>query len=405
MKILLWVQNNILLIFTAVLTFVLIVYYWLEKRKSLGLSKKFRGDIYEVQSKIFLTTIRYLLANRKKEALDEMKRALELSPDSLDINLLCGNLLRQQGEVEKAINLHRSLIARKSITENTKIKALTELAIDYDKGGFFERAIATYQDVLAINPDQKSAMQALCRLYENVQDWEKAYDFRFVLSKTGEYDFSKTLSHLLTEWARSLLQRNEKEQALSKLDEGLKHAPTISAKLLLLQIHLDAGNSEEAFRFFLEIVKEKPFYAPIVIDLLQTPIMKTESESYREKLVLLLTSFVQTQGNIIEESLPIVLAKFRTLVILEKFPEAISYIVPFMNKDKNLMFLQEIIPVLSQQEDQEDILRKFTKLYFEIERQKTTKNFCQNCGYSSDNVFWRCPQCFEWETISVRWAK
>ena len=29
-------------------------------------------------------------------------------------------------------------------------------------------------------------------------------------------------------------------------------------------------------------------------------------------------------------------------------------------------------------------------------------NYCKECGYNSDSVFWRCPQCHAWETIQFR---
>src|SRR5690606_37424018 len=35
--------------------------------------------------------------------------------------------------------------------------------------------------------------------------------------------------------------------------------------------------------------------------------------------------------------------------------------------------------------------------------QSVTKHFCSQCGYNSDEIFWRCPQCHEWETIQFRW--
>ena len=35
--------------------------------------------------------------------------------------------------------------------------------------------------------------------------------------------------------------------------------------------------------------------------------------------------------------------------------------------------------------------------------QSLTKHFCSNCGYNSDEIFWRCHQCYQWETIQFRW--
>ena len=32
-----------------------------------------------------------------------------------------------------------------------------------------------------------------------------------------------------------------------------------------------------------------------------------------------------------------------------------------------------------------------------------TRHYCSQCGYNSDEIFWRCPQCHKWETIQFRW--
>ena len=32
-----------------------------------------------------------------------------------------------------------------------------------------------------------------------------------------------------------------------------------------------------------------------------------------------------------------------------------------------------------------------------------TRHFCSQCGFNSDEIFWRCPQCHKWETIQFRW--
>ena len=41
------------------------------------------------------------------------------------------------------------------------------------------------------------------------------------------------------------------------------------------------------------------------------------------------------------------------------------------------------------------------KSFFESLSTITYKTLLQKMWYNSDNVFWRCPQCHEWETIQV----
>ena len=188
-----WAQNHLLAIFAIAITLVLLFQYLWERGNGVKLSKRYRHSIYEAQSKIFLNATQYLISGNKDLAIKEFLNAVDLNRETIDTYFALGGLFRSNGEIEKAISIHRSLIMRDNITENTRIHALKELAIDFDKGGFIGKAIETYRDVLKINRDQLEAISALCTIYEDIEDWDLAYKYRIMLSKVGPDNQSETI--------------------------------------------------------------------------------------------------------------------------------------------------------------------------------------------------------------------
>ena len=178
-----WIQSHLLAVVAVGLTLILSYHYLIEKDTGVKLSKKYRNSIFEAQSKIFLNATQYLISGNKNLAIREFLNAVDLNRETIETYFALGGLFRSNGEIDKAISIHRSLIARDNISESIRLQSLKELAIDFDKGGFIDKAIDTYQDVLKINRDQSEVIKALCRIYEDIEDWDQAYNYRMMLSK------------------------------------------------------------------------------------------------------------------------------------------------------------------------------------------------------------------------------
>ena len=106
-----------LAIIAVCITVVLIYLYLIEKDHGVKLSKKYRNSIFEAQSKIFLNATQYLISGNKDLAIKEFLNAVDLNRETMETYFALGGLFRSNGEIEKAISIHRSLIARDNISE------------------------------------------------------------------------------------------------------------------------------------------------------------------------------------------------------------------------------------------------------------------------------------------------
>lgn len=399
-----WGKDHALTVIAVVITLVLIYHYVIERDKAVKLSKKYRNSIFEAQSRIFLSATQYLIEGNKDLAIKEFLNAVDLNRETIDTYFALGGLFRSNGEIEKAISIHRSLIARESISESTRLQALKELALDFDKGGFIDKAVETYKDVLKINRDQQDVIQALCRIYEDIEDWDQAYNYRIMLSKVGQENQSETISHILVQKAKALFDKGQFKACAEELEDAFRFAPSVSAKILRLRLYLVLGKMEDANGLFLELLKEHPMYATFIFVSLDhfNPKLPQLNE-YKERLQQLKTYFLGLKDMDLMSAPSVVLSKIRLLKDLNKTDDAFTLLDDWMkNHGQSDVLKVEYIKILIEVGKVEEALAH-TKTLLNNLHSSLTRHYCSQCGYNSDEIFWRCPQCHNWETIQFRW--
>jgi lipopolysaccharide biosynthesis regulator YciM len=402
-----WMQEHLLAVVAILITIVLVYHYLIEKETGAKLSKRYRNSIFEAQSKIFLNATQYLISGNKDLAIKEFLSAVDINRETIDTYFALGGLFRSNGEIEKAISIHRSLIARENISESHRLRALKELAVDFDKGGFIDKAIETYRDVLKINRDQFEVIQALCRIYEDIEDWDQAYNCRIMLSKVGHQNQAETISHILVQKAKQYFEKGDFKKCEEDLEDAFRFAPSVSAKILRLKLFLVSGDLDQAKFLLLEILKEHPMYASFIFVSIAEDFKSPNEElkkNYLARLDLLRKYFLEMDDKDLISSASVVLSKVRLLKEAGMAGAAFELLKGWMDNNKNSSEVMKVeyIKLLIELEKKDEALSQ-TKGLLENLHQTLAKHYCRQCGYNSDSIFWRCPQCHEWETIQFRW--
>ncbi len=399
-----WLRDNILTVVAVGITSVLIYHYVIERDRAVKLSRKYRNSIFEAQSRIFLNATQYLISGNKDLAIKEFLNAVDLNRETIETYFALGGLFRSNGEIEKAISIHRSLIARDNISESTRLAALKELAIDFDKGGFIDKAVETYKDVLKINRDQQDVIQSLCRIYEDTEDWDQAYNYRVMLSKVGHENQSETISHILVQKAKAQFEKGQMKDALEDLDDAFRFAPSVSAKIFRLKLHLTQGEMEDANILLRELLKEHPMFSTFLFVSLEDFSPKhVKYDEYMIRLDQLKKSFLNFHDVDLISAPSVILSKIRLLKSANRYQEAFELLDRWMkNYGQSDVLKMEYIKLLIAVGKSEEALENTQQLLNTLSG-SLTRHYCSQCGYNSDEIFWRCPQCYNWETIQFRW--
>ncbi len=391
---------------TFALTLLLLYHYLIEKETGVRLTRRYRNSIFEAQSKVFLNATQYLISGHKDLAIREFLNAVDINRETIDTYFALGGLFRSNGEIEKAISIHRSLIARQNISEANRLRALKELAIDFDKGGFVDKAIETYKDVLKINPEQYEVVESLCRIYESIEDWDQAFQYRMALSKVGYQNQAETISHILVQKAKYFFKKGDFAACREELDDAFRFAPSVSAKILKLKLFLGIGQIEESKQLLFELVKMHPPYTSFIFESLDEEFEGGHEtcQQLKTRCQLLRDFFLEMNDSELLSLPSVILTRVRLLKGADKTQEALKLMKKFMaiHSHPSEVMRTEYVKLLLQEGETEEGVLHTQKLLNNMHRE-ISKNFCRNCGHDSDKIFWHCPQCHAWETIEFRW--
>lgn len=395
------IKEHALTISAVMVTLVLFYHYFVDRQRGSKLSRKYRNSLFELQSKFLLNANQYLIAGEKDKAIQELLNAADANKEILDTYFALGKLFRTTGDIDRAINIHRSIIARETASENARLAALKELAIDFDKGGFVDKAIETYKDVLKLNREQIDVIQSLCRIYEDIGDWDNAHNFRQMLSKMGTENQSSTLSHILVEKSKDLMKQGKIKESSEKLDDAFRYAPSVSARIQKIKLLLIEKDQNSARTWLLELLKEYPLFSSFIFVTLETDPLNSEYEKQYEQLK---DFFLNISDEDIFKDPSILLSKVRMLKSQGKSKEALDLFNdwmrfhPVQGDAMKMEYLQLLIDLGLKEE-----LIAETGTFLQRLKSSSTRHYCSQCGFNSDELFWRCPQCNQWETIQFRW--
>ena len=105
--------------------------------------------------------------------------------DPLEIHLILGNLYREKGRSAARSRSTRRCCSGPNLRKLEHANVLLCLGLDYKRGGFVDRALEAFTEVLRLDPDNRYALSNLEKLYEEQHQWEEAYATRQKLARCG----------------------------------------------------------------------------------------------------------------------------------------------------------------------------------------------------------------------------
>src|ERR671937_2204700 len=131
----------------------------------------------------YMLGLNFLVDNQVDQAIDELTQATATDTDALEIQMILGNLYRQKGQVGRAINIHQSLLQRPDLTKLEQAYVQLCLGLDFRHGGFVDRALEAFQEVVRLDPKNRYALVNLQKLYEEQHQWADALRVRSEIAR------------------------------------------------------------------------------------------------------------------------------------------------------------------------------------------------------------------------------
>lgn len=341
----------------------------------------------------FVQGINFLLNEDPDKALDIFLEAPSLDAQAADTFLALGKMFRNRGEVNRALRLHQHLVARPDLTNTQRQAAMLALGEDFFAAGLLDRAESVFNELLKTYPKNTAACIPLRRIYEQLHEWEKAFDLT-EYSVTDNAERVHLLAHYLCEQVEEVLAKNQLFQADEKLKKALAIYPhSARVQTLLAELSLARGERSIALKYFRQaLIYDQRLLNSLVKRLLNIFTQTTElqqlyevvNSEYRRKpdakMLPALTTIAQEIGQgssllpLVHQHLQHDLGNVQTIACAARYLTA--------NAEP------EAKPVL------DELSLALGRLANTLPRFQ-----CTNCGYKLHEYVWRCPACHQWDSV------
>lgn len=357
---------------------------WIDRRRARG-------------SPHYVLGLDHLVSNRIDLAIDELTKAAELDRDALEINLILGNLYRENGQVSKAIQIHQRLLQRARMTTLEHAHVLLCLGLDYRHGGFVDRAAETFSEVVRLDPRNTHALLNLEKLHEEQHQWREARVIRQRMAEAAgdtENPHDQAILAFLENELGLQANRDQRPEAAIRHFEAATHLheKTVPAWLNLGDVRLALGEPRAAIEAWEKIVHIVPERAYLAFSRLQDAyagigaptrfadlcrrLIGANPRDWRARLAL--GQHLAANGDA-RRGLDLL---FESLV----------------HNPHGLAIHQAIWRALSALEFRAGLVTR----YLDLTRDAVfylDPHICMRCRYRSTELLWQCPQCHEWNTF------
>lgn len=344
-------------------------------------------------SNTYFRGLNYLLNEQQDKAIEVFLQIAAVDKDTVETQFALGHLFRRRGEVDRAIRLHQSLVAREGLNDEQKTRAVLALGEDYMRAGLLDRAETLFTDLVRMGVLAPQALKHLISIYQAERDWGKAIEHARQYEATSGEPMGRLIAQFHCELAEKARLGGDAETARHHVAEAYAaDSHSVRAGLAEGQIELAAGNDAGAIRAFERVARHDIEFLP---DLLE-PLLRCyerRGDSARARGFLLET--IEHYPGVSP-----VLALTRLIERDEGQAAALEFLSRQLRLRPSVRGEAEFIDLSLRDAatDPASALRTLKQVTDQLVV-RTPGYRCQRCGFSARAHHWQCPGCKSWGSI------
>lgn len=343
----------------------------------------------------YMLGLSFLADNRIDAAIEELTRAASADAEAFEIQVILGNLLRQKGQVGRAITIHQQLLQRATLTPIEHAYCLLCLGLDFRHAGFVDRALEAFQEVVRLDTGNRYALVNLQKLHEDQKAWREAAAIReqIAAADPAATQHQEILGFLRHEIASTAARSGDHASAAAGFREAIEiHSGTVPAYLALGDLSDRDGRPADAVEVWQQLVRAVPERAYLAFDRLERAYTAMGAPARFVELCERLIAHAPQDWRAR-------LALARHLSGSGRHGEAFERLLDALpNNPHGLVVHQAIWQTLTALGLDDTLVRRYMHLardaVFYLD-----PHMCVHCRYRSTELLWQCPQCHEWNTF------
>ena len=370
----------LIIILVALIAFSVVIFILRNPRKR----KDFSID--------YTAALNYLLSGDKKKAFEKLKETVQKNTANIDAYIKIGDILRDEGHVQRAIKIHRGLTVRNNLTQLERIQIAKSLVKDYKAAERYDKAIETCESLLDLTNNEIWVQELLIQQYEEMGDWDRAFEAQKKLARRQGVNKDAQLALYKVEAGTKLVEQEKEHDARIKFREAIKiDKKCAPAYLYLSDSYIRENRLSDAFKELKRFIEKAPQLSYLAFGRITEILFETGDFGEIEHIY---TELFQHNPDI--DSIRFALADIyerkgeiqKAIELcheeLEKHPDselAKQYLVKYYARTNNVEKAVELSLELVDKSLNEEM--KFT---------------CNNCGFTDKRPYWHCPQCHAWNS-------
>jgi lipopolysaccharide biosynthesis regulator YciM len=379
-------QGHILSIFVAIIIiFFIIAILWSRAKR----------EKRKVSPKLYIDALKALLAGDEKLAFQRFKDVARGDPSNVDAYLKLGDLLRKRKKFDKALQIHKELTLRPSLSTEEKSEVWKSLAEDYIASQNHEKAISLLEDLRKTNEDDHWVNHKLIWEYEETQRWEEAFELKKKLSKHKDDEANKVLALYKVFSGRAWADKNELHKARVAYKEALNYDETcIPAYIYLGEAYYRDERLEDAVEYWKKLLEVVPSAGYLVFDKLEKGLFELGQYGEVEEIY----------ERVLSEDPKNIYALFSFAKIYEKKGMnelAVEKYKQILDIDPDFLSAKLSLAKLYQEEGWNERSIDLLEGLIESLAPARKEFLCNQCRYKSTEPLWKCPQCGKFSSFDI----
>jgi lipopolysaccharide assembly protein B len=348
--------------------------------------RRFRPGEKAMES--YVDGLKYLTAGDEQTAFIKFRQAVDQDTGNVDAYLKMGDIFRNRGFTDKALQIHRELTVRPDLSLEILNEIDKSLAQDYIKAGMTDKAEEILQQLIKDSTTRLWAAERLLDLCIKDRKWNEACDiYEDVLKKSARGNDGTMLASLKLMWGKELHQLEEFHKARLVYKEALSlNRSNPLPYLYIAESYLDEKRVEDGLTFLRRLCDESPSYAYLVFPILEETLFQLGKFGEIEDIY----------RNIMNKDSANIPAKVALAGILEKKGElssAESLLKSVLENDPtNMVAALRLVDIMASRDRVDDGLNILSNVADKIHL-RNLEFKCRNCGKGTGKPLPICQYC------------
>ena len=336
-------------------------------------------------------------------AIHDLSRLVRNDPEAVDIYLALGNLFRAQGDIERAVMIREGLILRHGLNTQYKARSYFELGVDYQRSGLIDRAFSAFKEAVRLGYSEAAVTAELAALFAD------SHDFASAAEEYQRLGHSLAQAHYMVRLAEETAASGDAAKALRLIKKALRVYPGSvegwCALVCMAALAHDWRKTAAHLQKGLE--KITPSLRFLVLEALLDIHGKTyaASKTSPEDMASFAQTLCETVLPVLEKHEPHLLLHFYGALLLRQAND-LEGVDIWLAKTLVIQpdFWAARLEALLVAAEKEEIPAVATLQVASLAEQlRHIRRFiCTVCGLRQNSVFYRCPRCGSWHSLSFR---